>query len=233
MLDTAANLNQIKDVLQSLKMQNSLKANITNEKCDIVQTSVESIKHKQQLDTVSVSLLKKLQSLGDVRKSSTCVLPISQRTSLAHVKYSQSHDAGTDGVFLQIRDVINKHTGFESHRNSTTATTTTNNNSRNINHNRSGGKSNDDNNSNGLCNNRSSNGNSSSDRISLSSGSTVIARGPSTRIGTSTLLIGDSVMRGIKKRGLTTMWTSSRCRAEQATTFSENCVAWTFRFIQK
>jgi len=57
MLDSAANFNEIKDVLQSLKMQNSLKANITDEKCDTVQTSVESI--KQQLDTVSVNLQKK------------------------------------------------------------------------------------------------------------------------------------------------------------------------------
>jgi len=52
MLDSAAQFIEIKDVLQSLKTQNSLKANITGEKCDSVQSCVESI--IQQLDTVSL-----------------------------------------------------------------------------------------------------------------------------------------------------------------------------------
>ena len=68
MLDSAAQFIEIKEEMQSLKTQNSLNANITDEKCDSVQSFVESI--RQQLDTVSINLHKKLQSLGDVMKSS-------------------------------------------------------------------------------------------------------------------------------------------------------------------
>ena len=99
---------------------------------------------------------------------------------------AKSHVTGNDGVFANTREINNKNTGFENNNN---------NSIDNINPSSSGSSSN-----NYIKSNiRNNNNNSNSGRRSLSSDEN---RGPSTEKGSNTLLIGDSVMRGIKKRGL-------------------------------
>jgi len=186
--------------MQSLKTRNSLKANIRDEISDSIQSCVESI--RQRLDTVNINLPKKIQSLDDVMKFSVRSPVHANNVTSPRHNDGKFHDAGNDSVFAHTRK-INKKTCIVNNKNSldnsnpSNSDSSTNDNIKSINR---------------TNNNRSS----SSGRRSLSS---CEYRGPSTRKGSNTLLIGDFFMRGILKRGLNHIITSSRYRAGHARIF--------------
>jgi len=113
-----------------------------------------------------------------------------QIMSLPHVTMTRS--LTLPGMMAFSRTGVKSSIKIPALKKTTTTTTTLNN----INPSSSGSSSND------YIKSNSRNNNNSSSNIGRRSLSSDENRGPSTKKGSNTPLIGDSVMRGIKKRGL-------------------------------